>query len=196
LISVRKSWNIYFLLQKYISTRVASFILNQFFNPSVPKSGRSSLNYSTFEQQFDVKHFKEFIMKKYLLGLVVISFMLTGVSFAASLTKRDSAIMKGEKNLLIAINTDNYGLKSSAAQILGDIKSEKAVIPLMKILKSSDDENLRIVAALSLYKIQSSMGMFAVRQAIRFDESARVRKMCLNLYLDSEKQEFAAARQR
>jgi HEAT repeats len=135
-------------------------------------------------------------MKKYLLGLVIISVMFTGESFARSLTKRDSAIMKGETNLLIAINTNNFGLKSSAAQILGDIKSEKAVIPLMKMLKSSDDENLRIVAALSLYKIQSSMGMFAVRQAIRFDESARVRKMCLNLYLDSEKQDFAAARQR
>jgi hypothetical protein len=135
-------------------------------------------------------------MKKYLLGLVVISFMLVGESFAASLTKRDSAIMKGEKNLLIAINTDNYGLKSSAVQLLGDIKSEKAVIPLMKILKSSNDENLRIVAALSLYKIQSAMGMFAIRQAIRFDGSARVRKMCLNLYHDSEKQEIAAAKQR
>ena len=35
-----------------------------------------------------------------------------------------------------------------------DIKSKKAVIPLMKILKSSDDENLRIVAAHSLYKIK------------------------------------------
>jgi HEAT repeat protein len=135
-------------------------------------------------------------MKKYLLGLAVISFLLTGESFASNLTKRDSAIMKGETNLLIAINTNNYGLKSSAAQILGDIKSEKAVIPLMKILKSSDDENLRIVAALSLYKIQSAKGMFAVRQAIRFDESARVRKVCLHLYLDSEKQELAAAKQR
>ncbi|MDR3665765.1 MAG: HEAT repeat domain-containing protein [Ignavibacteriaceae bacterium] len=133
-------------------------------------------------------------MKKYLLGFVIISFVVAGDAFAGSLTKRDSAMMKGEQNLLIAINTDNYGLKTSAAQILGDIKSEKAVIPLMRMLKSSDDENLRIIAALSLYKIQSSMGMYAVRQAIRFDDSPRVRKMCLNLYLDSEKQEEAAAR--
>jgi hypothetical protein len=126
-------------------------------------------------------------MKGYLLGLVVILILLSGECFASNLTKRDSAIMRGEKNLLIAINTDNYGLKSSAAQILGDIKSKKAVIPLMKILKSSDDENLRIVAAHSLYKINSPMGMFAVRQAIRFDESVRVRKMCLNYLVDSEK---------
>jgi len=135
-------------------------------------------------------------MNKYLLGLVVTLVLLSGESFASNLTKKDSAIMKGEKNLLIAINTDNYGLKSSAAQILGDIKSKKAVIPLMKILKSSDDENLRIVAAHSLYKIASPMGMFAVRQAIRFDESSRVRKLCRNFYLDSEKQDIAAAKQK
>ena len=135
-------------------------------------------------------------MKKYLLGFVVTLVLLTGDSFASSLTKKDSAIMKGEKNLIIGLNADNYGLKSSAAQILGDIKSQKAVIPLMKILKSSDDDNLRIIAALSLYKIQNPMGMFAVRQAIRFDESNRVRKICRNLYLDSEKQENAAAKQR
>ena len=135
-------------------------------------------------------------MKKYLLGFVVTLVLLTGDSFASSLTKKDSAIMRGEKNLMIGLNADNYGLKSSAAQILGDIKSQKAVIPLMKILKSSDDDNLRIIAALSLYKIQNPMGMFAVRQAIRFDESDRVRKICRNLYLDSEKQENAAAKQR
>jgi predicted HAD superfamily phosphohydrolase len=135
-------------------------------------------------------------MKKYLLGFVVTLILLTGESFASSLTKKDSAIMRGEKNLLIAVNSNNYGLKSSAVQILGEIKSNKAVIPLMKILKSSDDESLRIVAANSLYKIESPMGMFAVRQAIRFDESYRVRKVCRNLYLDSGKQEIAAAKQK
>ena len=135
-------------------------------------------------------------MKRYLLGFAVVLILFAGESFGSNMTKKDSAIMKGEKNLLIALNTLNYGLKASAVQILGDIKSEKAVIPLMRILKSSGDENLRIIAALSLYKIQDPMGMYAVRQAIRFDESARVRKLCLNFYLDSEKQEIAAAKQK
>ena len=135
-------------------------------------------------------------MKKYLLGLAVIMVLFTGESFSNNLTKKDSAVMKGEINLLIALNSNNYGLKTSAAQILGDVKSEKAVIPLMRILKSSGDENLRIVAALSLYKIQNPRGLFAVRQAVKFDESTRVRKLCLNFYLDSEKQEIAAAKQK
>jgi hypothetical protein len=179
-----------------LSAHVFFFIPNQLFNPSIPINKRSYTNNYTFEQQITVKHFEELRMKKYLIGLVITLILLAGESCASTLTKRDSAIMKGQENLLIAINSDNYGLKSSAAQILGDIKSDKAVIPLMKILKSSDDENLRIVAALSLYKIQNPMGMFAVRQAIRFDESARVRNMCLRFYLDSEKQESAAAKQK
>jgi hypothetical protein len=96
---------------------------------------------------------------------------------------------------MIAINSDNYGLKTSAAQILGDIKSDKAVIPLMRILHNSSDENMRVLAAYSLYKIQNRIGMYAVKQAIRFDDSRRVRKMCNNFYLDSMKQEVAAAKQ-
>jgi HEAT repeat protein len=138
----------------------------------------------------------EVLMKNYMIGFVAVMILLTGESFANPLSKKDSAIMKGEVNLLIALNSNNYGLKTSAAQILGDIKSEKAVIPLMKILKSSGDENLRIIAALSLYKIQNPRGLFAVRQAVKFDDSARVRKLCLNFYLDSEKQEMAAAKQK
>ena len=134
-------------------------------------------------------------MYKYL-GLFVFLFAFAAQSFATNLTKRDSALMRGEENLLVGLNSDNFGLKSSSAQILGDIQSKKAVIPLMRILKDSHDERLRIVAALSLYKIQDARGLFAVKQAVKFDDSARVRKLCNNFYLDSEKQEMAAARQR
>jgi hypothetical protein len=134
-------------------------------------------------------------MKTYMIGLVVLILLQTGESLCGNMTKKDSALMKGEENLLIGLNSNNYGLKTSSAQILGDIKSEKAVIPLMRILKSSDDEKFRIVAALSLYKIQNPRGLFAVRQAAKFDPSNRVKKLCLNFYLDSEKEEMAAARQ-
>ena len=131
----------------------------------------------------------------FLLAIAMILILLAGESFGGTMTKQDSAIERGETNLMIAINSDNYGLKTSAAQILGDIKSDKAVIPLMRILHNSSDENMRVLAAYSLYKIQSRIGMYAVKQAIRFDDSRRVRKMCNNFYPDSMKQEVAAAKQ-
>jgi hypothetical protein len=41
---------------------------------------------------------------------------------------------------------------------------------------------MRIIAALSLYKIGDSRGIFAIRQAIKFDESKRVSKLCDKFY--------------
>ena len=65
-----------------------------------------------------------------------------------------------------------------------NLKSDEAVIPLMKILKNDENEEARIMAALSLLKIKDSRGIFAIKQAIQFDESERVRKMCSIFYQD------------
>jgi hypothetical protein len=135
-------------------------------------------------------------LNMFLLAIAMILILLTGASFGGSMTHLDSAIERGETNLLIALNSDNYGLQASAAQILGDLKCDEAVIPLMRILHNSSDENMRVLAAYSLYKIQNPIGMYAVKQAIRFDNSSRVRKMCTNYYLDSMRKELAAAKQR
>lgn len=90
----------------------------------------------------------------------------------------DSAI----ESLLEGINSDNFGLKTSSAYMLGELKCEKAVIPLMRMLKSEDKESARIVAALALLKIGNEKGIFAIKQATRFDASNRVRKLCSNFY--------------
>jgi HEAT repeat protein len=85
-------------------------------------------------------------------------------------------------NLLIGLSSENLGLRTSSAQMLGDMLSQKAVFPLMSMLKGDEHEEARIVAALALSKIGSPVGIFAVKQATRFDESERVRKMCSNFY--------------
>jgi len=84
------------------------------------------------------------------------------------------------------------GLKISSAYFLGEIKSNKAVIPLMRILKSSSLEEERVIAALSLSKIQTEKGMFAVKQSIRFDDSERVKRLCDLFYKDYKHQNFEA----
>jgi hypothetical protein len=87
-----------------------------------------------------------------------------------------------EDNLLAGLQTDNIGLRVSAAYFLGEFHSERAVIPLMKMLKSSDIEEERLIAALSLAKIRSPKGMFAVKQRVIFDDSERVQRMCKIFY--------------
>ena len=87
-----------------------------------------------------------------------------------------------EDNLLVGINTDNRGLQISCAYFLGEMKSDRAVIPLLKMLKSGDTEEERIMAALSLSKINCDQGRFAVKQRIRFDDSERVQRLCEIFY--------------
>ena len=82
------------------------------------------------------------------------------------------------QNLLIGLASENDGLRRSSAYILGEIRSDDAVIPLMRALKSGTDEKTQIVAALSLCKIGDARGVFAVKQEARFSENSRVRNSC------------------
>jgi HEAT repeat protein len=92
-----------------------------------------------------------------------------------------------EENLINGLTETNRGVAISSAQMLGEIKSNKAVVPLMRILKNSNDEAARISAALSLYKIGDARGLYAVKQAVKFDDSQRVRNMTNKFYMESLK---------
>jgi HEAT repeat protein len=85
-------------------------------------------------------------------------------------------------NLLVGLESDNFGLKTSSAYLLGELESAKAVIPLLKILHNDANEEARIMAALALYKIGDARGLYAIKQAIRFDDSERVRNLCTKFY--------------
>ena len=87
-----------------------------------------------------------------------------------------------EVNLLIGIQSDNLGLRESAAYMLGELQSGKAVIPLMKMLRDDQRESTRIVAALALCRIGDARGVYAVKRATRFDESNLVQQRCAWFY--------------
>ncbi|MBK7105753.1 MAG: hypothetical protein IPH62_10755 [Ignavibacteriae bacterium] len=112
------------------------------------------------------------------LFLIVLTLLFTTVSFGFTKEKYNQI----EDNLIVGINTDNRGLQVSCAFFLGELKSEKAVIPLLRMLKSGITEEERIIAALSLSKIKSEQGMYAVKQRIKFDDSERVQKLCAKFY--------------
>ncbi|MCO6472531.1 MAG: HEAT repeat domain-containing protein [Melioribacteraceae bacterium] len=89
---------------------------------------------------------------------------------------------KIELNLLEGVNSDNTGLKISSAYFLGELKSEKAVIPLMKMLRSEKCEGARVMAALSLVKIGSERSLFMLKRESEFNDFERVRQMCGQFY--------------
>ena len=114
------------------------------------------------------------------LILVFIS-LITFSAFAGN-NQREDGKEYTVASLIMGINSENFGLRTSSAYMLGELQCEKGVIPLMRMLKSEDREDARIVAALALLKIGNAKGIFAIKQAIRFDDSERVRRLCANFY--------------
>jgi HEAT repeat protein len=78
------------------------------------------------------------------------------------------------ENYLIAIQSPNDGLRRSAIYQLGNMEVQEAAIPLMRILHNSSDEKSRIAAAWALCKIGDAVSTFAVKQAVKFDQSKKV----------------------
>ena len=96
-------------------------------------------------------------------------------------------------SLLEGLTSDNLGLKSGCAYMLGELKVTRAIIPLMRILHNDVNEELRISAALALYKIGTPISIYAVKQAGRFDESERVNKLAQNFYTEYLRQKLNKA---
>jgi hypothetical protein len=86
------------------------------------------------------------------------------------------------KTLQQGLNSNNTGLKAGCIYMIGELCCQRSVICLMKLLHNSSSEEIRILAALSLYKIGDSRGIYAIKQATRFDESERVSHICEMFY--------------
>jgi len=125
-----------------------------------------------------MKHFTK------ILALTVFLLVLSSTAYAgdgkSEVVVKESTIA----SLMEGLTSDNLGLKSSCAYMLGELKVTEAIIPLMRMLHSDVNEELRISAALALYKIGTPMSIYTVKQAGRFDESERVRKLAQNFYTE------------
>lgn len=115
-----------------------------------------------------------------LVLLAVLTTLAAGEDRYAGLSKEkyDAAVA----NLMVGLKSDNLGLKTSSAYILGELKAQEAVVPLMAMLRSGEPECCRIVAALALCRIGDSRGVYAVKCAVHFDESEQVAQKCAWFY--------------
>jgi hypothetical protein len=133
-----------------------------------------------------------------LFFIIVISFSLNSLVFAdgGGPKKRkptpssytDYAFFSEEKysqieeNYLVGLNSNNIGLRTSCAYFLGEMKSDKAIIPLLKLLRYGETEYSRIIAALSLYKIGSKIGIFRIKGLAETDKNEKVRRVLGRIY--------------
>lgn len=123
-------------------------------------------------------------MKRVLILSAAVTLMAFSTTLAIDPQRPNSTVNldKVEATLLNGLGSQNQGLIISSTQKLGDIKSSKAVIPLMSVLKSNTDESCKIAAALALYNIGDNRGIYAIKKAAKFDESKRVRDFCTKFY--------------
>lgn len=120
--------------------------------------------------------------KQVLVVLFLLSGLLITQPALAGVDESGNSKKSIEDNLLVGINSDNEGLRMSSAYYLGELKSDKAVIPLMRMLRQEDGEAARIVAALSLIKIEDAQGLYMVKRTADFNALERVRKLSGKFY--------------
>ena len=125
-----------------------------------------------------------------IFGVIVLAITLALPATAQDMRKElgEAKYNLAVKNLLIGIGDENAncGFRRSALYMLGQLKAEEAVIPLMSVLHSCPDEKSRMAAAWALCQMDNGRGVYAVKQAVRFDESAKVKMHCAwyyNLYV-------------
>ncbi len=103
-------------------------------------------------------------------------------------TISDKVLSYAEKNLNITLGRYNDDFNLSAIEVMVDLKRmhpelsyKKAVIPMMRILRNHEDQNVRAMAAMLLQQIGDGRGTWAVKEAARFDDSKLVRHVCAAL---------------
>ncbi len=112
----------------------------------------------------------------------------------AELSEKQVALI--EKNVVANLNHPSLEVRAGTMQLLIDMKKawpeynlSYAVLPIMETLKSDDKPEFRILAALTLFHLDSELGRFAVERRAKYDASDRVSKHCAALAKQWEKKD-------
>jgi HEAT repeat protein len=107
------------------------------------------------------------------IGLaLVLMILLTNVVFAQPVEEKEY-----DQYLIKALKDENVGVRSSAAQLLGERKVVDAVDPLVKMVKSEDNSGARIVAAMALYQIGDEKVLPTLKTVAAKDKNKTVRRV-------------------
>lgn len=131
-------------------------------------------------------------MKRFTVLTATIIMAWASVHAAGSTYSNDSRFTDEklqviEKSLRGALESGNFGLQTSAAQVVRDVKAlvpryefSSLVIPLMRIVKDESAEPARrILAALALHELGSERGDFAIKRVGELTDVKMVKHVCL-----------------
>lgn len=118
----------------------------------------------------------------------VITLLMLGFLTLASLLAAQEKPQKhfGEKevaNLAAGILSENYGLQRSAIYFAGYYKVAEVVNEVTEVMLTSDEPNMKILAALALYEIGNEEALNDFAQLVNNNqEDLKVRKMVKAIY--------------
>ena len=93
--------------------------------------------------------------------------------------------------LIKSLQDENIGIRSSAAQLLGERQVNEAVEPLVKMLTTEENSSVRIVVAIALYKIGDENALPVLKKVAATDKNKTVRKVAGAIVQKFEKAELA-----
>lgn len=126
-------------------------------------------------------------MMKVALALIF-TFSLVNFTFAQTQPMSDKEY---DEYLINSLQDENQGIRSSAAQLLGERKVEAAVDPLIQLMKTDKNHSVRIITALALYKIGDKKALPEIRKLAKTDEYKSVRVVATGIVMKMEAAEFA-----
>jgi len=95
------------------------------------------------------------------------------------------------KFLIKALKDENIGIRSSAAQLLGERKVEAAIEPLKKMLKNEKHYAVRIVAAVSLYQIGNKEVLPVLKESLKKERNKTVQHVLAGIIESLEQVQYA-----
>lgn len=102
-------------------------------------------------------------MRKIFSGFFLIVFVFTSLVLKAEPKRNISKITTNTtESLFNGLNSENLGLKTGSAYMLGELNIRSAVVPLMKMMRNDESDEAKIVAALALYKLGTPMSIYAL----------------------------------
>lgn len=126
------------------------------------------------------------------IKLAAVILLVTAVSITSA--QQEEKIKKGIDNLVVALESDNAGLKRSAVYMIYKYNLTELVELVKEEFKNSDDKAFKIFLARTIYKVGSEKEMTFLRTASQNEKDKDVKTMCAVLYnhhLESENLYYA-----
>ncbi len=117
---------------------------------------------------------------------LVLTIFLSGVLVAQTANDKEY-----DQYLIKSLQDENLGIRSSAAQLLGERKVAEAVKPLVKMLTAEENSSVRIVAAMAIYNIGDEKALPTLKKVAASDKNKTVRHVVGAIVQKMEKVELA-----